>query len=436
MTDTTGAALERYAGPNATIALANDAWKLAQTLQQTDFVPKALRGKPEAILAAILTGAEVGISPMQALAKIHVIEGRPAMSAELMRAVVLRDGHDLWIEEQSSTRVIIGGKRKGSDRETRVTWTMDDAKRANLAGKDVWRKYPTAMLTARATGQLCRAIFADVLSGISYTVEELEDGDLIEVEEVPVDAPAPPPGRTARARRPATRGSGAPAQTEPDPAPPVEREAPPLPGEGDDEPVDAELVGPDGEVIDDGPLERDPDPPPAHEGARTYSPGQIIAIRIAELGLDRDAKIALCSAIVGRDIDTTKDLAPDEVTTILETISADGFDPADYNIETETAAAAPAEDRPPQPPRRRRVAAPGPSGPVRPPATSWTGDDWRTFLSERGVKVTEVLREAARVAGDYDDVVAPTTLDEITGSGIEAVLVGYVEDLSLERAKQ
>ena len=48
-----------------------------------DFVPPALRGKFEAVLACILAGHEAGVSPMQALSKIHIIEGRPAMAAEL-----------------------------------------------------------------------------------------------------------------------------------------------------------------------------------------------------------------------------------------------------------------------------------------------------------------------------------------------------------------
>ena len=191
--------IERYSGGPAggTLALAPEAWSLAQRIARTEFVPDALRGKPEAVLACMLAGAEVGVSPMQALSKIHVIKGRPAMAAELMRAIVLREGHDLWIEEQSSTRCIVGGKRKGSDRETRVTWTLDDAKRANLLSNPSWRSYPSAMLLARATAGLCRAIFPDVLAGISYTVEELQDGDVLDVLEAP-----PEPGSEA-ARPPA-----------------------------------------------------------------------------------------------------------------------------------------------------------------------------------------------------------------------------------------
>lgn len=61
------------------------AFDLASKVAATEFVPSALRGKPEAIMACILMGREIGVGPMQALSKIHVVDGRPAMAAELMR---------------------------------------------------------------------------------------------------------------------------------------------------------------------------------------------------------------------------------------------------------------------------------------------------------------------------------------------------------------
>jgi hypothetical protein len=189
--------------PRSSIELAPDAWTLSSRIAATDFVPTAFRGKPEAVLCAILTGNELGIDAMQSLAKIHVIEGKPAISAELMRALVLRAGHEMWVEEATATKCTVAGKRRGSEQTSRVTWTLDDAKRAGLEGRPNWRKYPKQMLLARASSELARTMFADVLAGVSYSVEELTDGDVIDDDDVgasvsPIGEPPPRPKRNAR----------------------------------------------------------------------------------------------------------------------------------------------------------------------------------------------------------------------------------------------
>lgn len=216
----------------SSIELMPQAWALAERIARTEFVPTALRGKPEAVLAAILTGHEVGISPMQALSKIHVIEGRPAMAAELMRALVLAQGHEFYVEESNTTRCTVVVRRHGAERESRFTWTLDDAKRAGLDGRQNWKRYTRAMLLARATSEAIRAVFPDVVAGISYSVEELTDGDVIDLDDVDAaraPAPAAPKGPTAQARRAAT-APAAPRRRAPA-APPAASPAPPLPGE-------------------------------------------------------------------------------------------------------------------------------------------------------------------------------------------------------------
>jgi hypothetical protein len=53
------------------------------------------------------------------------------------------------------------------------TWTLAMAERAGLANKQNWKRYPEAMLWARAVSQLCRMLFADCFAGATYTTEEL-----------------------------------------------------------------------------------------------------------------------------------------------------------------------------------------------------------------------------------------------------------------------
>lgn len=148
-------------------------WKLSQRVSNTVFVPSALRGKNEAVLACVLYGAELGLGPMQALNSIHVIEGRTAMSPELMRAMVARHGHRIDVLENSNTACELEGTRADTGSTAKVRWTMEDAKMAGLAGKNNWKTYPRAMLLARATSELCRIVFPDVIAGLSYTPEEV-----------------------------------------------------------------------------------------------------------------------------------------------------------------------------------------------------------------------------------------------------------------------
>lgn len=170
-------------------------WKTAQKIANTPFVPSAFRGKPEAVFAAILYGDELGLGPMQSLNSIHVIEGKPSMAPELMRALVARAGHRLDVKLASNDKVILWGKRADNDSEATVEWSMKDAQQAGLAGRGAWKTYPRAMLLARATSELCRMIFADVVAGLSYTPEEASSIAGVEWTETPVDplqsAPAP-----------------------------------------------------------------------------------------------------------------------------------------------------------------------------------------------------------------------------------------------------
>lgn len=152
-------------------------WRVAQRVAPTEFVPRPFRGKPEAVMACILSGREVGLQPMQSLQLIHVIDGRPTLSAQAMRAVVLAAGHDIWVDDTSSDKTAtVHGIRKGDTVQRSVTWTWEQATAAKLTAKDNWKNYPRQMLVARATTELCRELFADAVGGLCYEPSELEDG--------------------------------------------------------------------------------------------------------------------------------------------------------------------------------------------------------------------------------------------------------------------
>lgn len=265
---------------------------LAGKIAGTNFVPKSLRGKPDEVAACILTGRELGIGPMESLSKIFVVDGRPTMSAELMRSLVLRAGHEMHYSTLTDAKVTVEGRRAGSDKWTSVTWSMDDAKRVGLTGKDTWKKHPRQMLAARATSELCRLLFPDALGGVSFTPEEIEETDA-----------APATVTVGRARKTAA---------------PVAEPAVVLTENG---PVafDAETgeIKDPGEVVDAEIVEDEP-----RADGPTGAQMKMLGALMREVGLtDRDAVLQYVSGVIGRPVLSRNDLTRKETGTVIDALT-------------------------------------------------------------------------------------------------------------------
>lgn len=302
--------------------------RLAAQIADTEFVPQAMRGKPAAVAAAMLAGREMGIAPMTSLQNIHVIQGKPGQSALLMRALVLAHGHQIDYVETTDSRAIVRGRRAGEEEWTTITFTADQAKRAriDLGG------YPEDKLIARATARLCRRKFADVISGMAYTVEELQDGDaqLIDAGEAPpaleagsgsaTPAPAqrtaqrkPAAKRTSRTQTPGPQPASAPSsEKRPDSAPGGEdtgaaapsSDGPPLPGEDgyDDE-----------RPHDDAPL--DPQGP-----ATTAMNRKMHALFKEADCTAREDRLYLTGLLLDRQLDTSKGLTVEDGKAVIDAL--------------------------------------------------------------------------------------------------------------------
>ena len=158
------------------VATAPFTWKTLHAIAGTEFVPKALRNNPPAILAASLAGRELGMGPMEALRTIDMIDGKPSPSAEWMVGKVFEAGHVIVAVEQTDQSCTVEGIRFSEGVELarmKFTFTLEMAKRAGLVGKSNWKNYPEAMLYWRAVSQLCRQFFPDVLKGLKYLPDEL-----------------------------------------------------------------------------------------------------------------------------------------------------------------------------------------------------------------------------------------------------------------------
>jgi hypothetical protein len=151
------------------------AHEVADSLVQTSFVPEAFKGKAHEATAAILAGAEVGLSPMASLRSFDIIGGTAAPRAITLRAIVQSQGHSVWVKESTASRAVVCGSRRGSNVVEQSVWTLDRAKSLGLTNKANWKSQPQAMLGARATSEVCRLVAADAILGIGVTVEELGD---------------------------------------------------------------------------------------------------------------------------------------------------------------------------------------------------------------------------------------------------------------------
>ena len=160
----------------------DELWRLANRIQNTEFVPVAFRGRPDAILAAVLYGRGIDVAEIVALQHIVVINGRTDADAQLKRALVKRAGHTLIPETRTATKATITGVRRDDRTSLTVSWTLEDAVRAQLVTLDQdghpiaktksgavlpWQAYTTVMLYNRASVELCNAHFSDVLAGFS-----------------------------------------------------------------------------------------------------------------------------------------------------------------------------------------------------------------------------------------------------------------------------
>lgn len=144
-------------------------------LAESDMVPKDFKGKPGNCLIAMQWGAELGLKPLQSLQNLAVINGRPALWGDAVIALVLSSPVcDYVNEEDDGETATCRVKRKGGQEQVR-TFSMEDAKRAGLAGKQgPWVQYPKRMRQMRARAFALRDVFPDVLRGMAVA-EELQD---------------------------------------------------------------------------------------------------------------------------------------------------------------------------------------------------------------------------------------------------------------------
>lgn len=319
------------------------AYQFGEALAKTSFVPKDFRGKPEEAAAAILLGDEVGLSPMQSLRSVYVISGTPAMYARAMVALVLSHGHEVWTEEDTPAKVTVCGRRRGSDRVEKSTWTTERARTAKYTSNPKYQSDPQAMLYARASSDVCRRIAPDVLLGLAYSVEEMELSEEPTATVVRSETKAKVTRRKAEAPEPAEPefDPPSPAAAEPSPEPDAP-EPPPDPTPAAPRASARATAAPTPAAA--GPAR---DEPPLDEGGVTPTgdrPGMItkpqsrmLFALLNKLNMkDRDDALEFISATVGRTVESSTTLTKGEAATVLDRLTElDAADVHDAEIVDE-----------------------------------------------------------------------------------------------------
>lgn len=178
---------------------------------------------PEQAVALLLLAQAEGLHPMAAARDYHImdIKGvvRPCLKAETMLARFQANGGKVeWLEY--SEKKVSGKFTHPSGGQLTVEWTWERAQKIELTSKDIWKKYPAAMLRSRVISEAIRTINPGVLSGL-YTPDEAES--IVTVDAVPV---APEPFQTPKPKA-EERKSERKSEKKPEAAPSTVEATPP-----------------------------------------------------------------------------------------------------------------------------------------------------------------------------------------------------------------
>jgi hypothetical protein len=180
----------------------DEIWRIARMAVMGNMAPKSLVDGKEvdeaasACAIAIMAGAELGLTPLMALRSYAVVNGRPSLWGDGIKAVVRQSGRCEYITSGGDlTKGWCESKRSDTGEVQRKEFTWEQAKKAGLNNKKgPWQEYPDAMMERRAVSRCLNDLYADVLGGI-VSAEEAQDSTSLTDEPrgaTPAAPPSPP----------------------------------------------------------------------------------------------------------------------------------------------------------------------------------------------------------------------------------------------------
>lgn len=167
------------------------AWGLAKGIFNSRLYTKFKNA--EAVWIAIIRGRELGLGAATSLDVIHIVEGKPCMSAHLIidRAKRHPDCEYFRLIESDDTTAVYETKARSNPTPTRHSYTIEEAQRAGVAPQNLratpaweqrgdrrvdvrsnWEKRPAEMLRKTCGTQLTRIEYPGAALGL-YAIEEL-----------------------------------------------------------------------------------------------------------------------------------------------------------------------------------------------------------------------------------------------------------------------
>jgi hypothetical protein len=168
---------------NEPISGLDEAWRLAKALAVASVMPRDLHGKPADVLALVLYGRDLGLSPMQSIQGIYVVKGKPQLASQTWTALARRHGHKVRIIESTDELCTVQITRKDDpDYPHTETFTIEQALKAGLCSRNKegqitarsktgeklpWESYTKTMLRNRAISAAGKFTCPEVATGFA-----------------------------------------------------------------------------------------------------------------------------------------------------------------------------------------------------------------------------------------------------------------------------
>lgn len=124
-------------------------------------------------LALMLVAQAEGQHPATIAQDYDIIQGRAARKTHSVLARFQQAGGSVqWHELTDASAAATFSHPQGGS--LRMQWTIEQARKAGLTGKDNWKNYPRAMLRARCIAEGVRAVYPAAIGGL-LVAEEARD---------------------------------------------------------------------------------------------------------------------------------------------------------------------------------------------------------------------------------------------------------------------